>query len=745
MKSILIVLSLSFCLAAIGCTTSQTITDPPGTTSGTSSGTGGTTGGTCASNCNGKQCGPDLCGGFCGVCSAGSACNAQGLCQQKACSPKCSGKQCGPNGCGGSCGACPTNTACNGAGQCTTGGTNNCLPNCIGKVCGDDGCGNLCGKCHPGQACNLSGQCTADNSACGGIDAIGECQQDNTIAVTCKAGKLIAVICDPAKGLICGYNAIKNKYDCIKSGCSPSCFGKQCGPDGCGGLCGQCQPNQNCNSSGKCQTGSGCQPSCANKQCGPDGCGGLCGICPGGQNCGPTGLCVSSNCTPNCVSKQCGSDGCSGSCGTCKPSEQCNAGYKCVASGCSPNCTGKDCGADGCGGSCGLCPQSQNCDVAGHCVTIAGGSCGNLTYEGACTNNSKTVQWCENGAIKQQDCLAYGPNFVCSWVAADEYYWCLNQCEANCVNKECGDNGCGSNCGVCADDKTCNNVGQCKTTGGGGECGNISFEGTCEGNTLKYCSSGSLITSNCGQYGKLCKWNSAANNGSGWYECQKSDTGCTPNCIISVDNQSVPKECGDDGCGNACGVCIANQVCDEGLCINTGVINDCGGIGDVGKCEANILTYCLNGNLYSQDCGATDEICEYDDLLGTNDCSEVDDAGTGCGNAVTEKGLCIGNSVTECLNSSVMSFNCSEMGLYCMYDPSISEYQCLTNPGCENSCSAEQRCQKDGICGCDGIDVNGVCENNTLVWCGGDKLTIEDCSQDLETCLVSDTGFANCQ
>ncbi|HMJ12405.1 MAG TPA: family 16 glycosylhydrolase [Polyangiaceae bacterium] len=35
------------------------------------------------------------------------------------CTPACSGKVCGPNGCGGSCGSCPSGQACNTSGQCS--------------------------------------------------------------------------------------------------------------------------------------------------------------------------------------------------------------------------------------------------------------------------------------------------------------------------------------------------------------------------------------------------------------------------------------------------------------------------------------------------------------------------------------------------------------------------------------------------------------------------------------------------
>jgi len=165
--------------------------------------------------------------------------------------------------------------------------------------------------------------------------------------------------------------------------CIPSCTGKQCGDDGCGGSCGSCvqPPAASCidastlrhyASPGTCTVGQ-CSYAPTDTLC-PNGC----------QN----ALCV--NCTPSCGGKQCGDDGCGGSCGTCSqppakacldPSTlryyptpgTCSAGAcsyvpvdtpcplgckDTVCLGCTPSCSGKPCGSDdGCGGSCGACPD----------------------------------------------------------------------------------------------------------------------------------------------------------------------------------------------------------------------------------------------------------------------------------------------------------------------------------------------------------------------------------------------------
>jgi outer membrane protein assembly factor BamB len=71
--------------------------------------------------------------------------------------------------------------------------------------------------------------------------------------------------------------------------CVPSCTGKTCGANGCGGVCGVCGSGTTCNASGTCVA---CVPSCTGKTCGDDGCGGVCGTCATGTTCGAAGTCT---------------------------------------------------------------------------------------------------------------------------------------------------------------------------------------------------------------------------------------------------------------------------------------------------------------------------------------------------------------------------------------------------------------------------------------------------------------------
>lgn len=119
-----------------------------------------------------------------------------------------------------------------------------------------------------------------------------------------------------------------------------------------------------------------CLPSCSGRACGDDGCGGSCGTCEAGLACATdTGQCGNSLCSTNCESAACGDDGCGGSCGTCGFDLQCSSQRTCVCPAgvtcsCTPNCSGISCGDDGCGGSCGKCSSSQSC-TSGQCVYLS--------------------------------------------------------------------------------------------------------------------------------------------------------------------------------------------------------------------------------------------------------------------------------------------------------------------------------------------------------------------------------------
>ncbi len=264
----------------------------------------------CTPDCDGKTCGPDGCGGQCGSCPGNGDC-VLGNCV--ACQPKCDGKSCGPDGCGGECGDCPDPKVCaqgkcldslcagqcgggpfkDGAGkdcycddQCTELGDccagacvacpdnkGCCKPSCEGKKCGDNGCGGACGVCPEGGLCT-NGQCpackvdcagkTCGPDGCGG--SCGSCptgKDCNSGTCTCPLTK-DTICCDKSLCLLdsCGQVGpplYPCTYGCSDGQCSapcqPSCVGKVCGSNGCGGSCGSCQTGFGCQE-GFCQAQS---------------------------------------------------------------------------------------------------------------------------------------------------------------------------------------------------------------------------------------------------------------------------------------------------------------------------------------------------------------------------------------------------------------------------------------------------------------------------------------------------------
>ena len=300
------------------------------------------------------------------------------------------GAECGKvtNGCGGTldCGGCPEGKAC-GTVEPNRCGEAGCVPTtCAAALaeCGvvEDGCGGTldCGTCPSGEVC--------------GVETPNRC---GCTPITCAtAGIACGVAPDGCGGMVsCG--GCPGGVPCVNGacGCTPSCAGKQCGGDGCGGSCGSCNNGASC-SGGQCVKGSCgghcgsqepvscgnkcqcycdavcfqygdccddvctqcggtfpdtcCTPQCGGKQCGDDGCGGSCGSCGVGFECASNQCAV---CQPKCDGKVCGGDGCGGSCGGCEGGTQCGPEGQCLA--CVPDCKGMQCGDDGCGGSCGTC------------------------------------------------------------------------------------------------------------------------------------------------------------------------------------------------------------------------------------------------------------------------------------------------------------------------------------------------------------------------------------------------------
>ena len=141
--------------------------------------------------------------------------------------------------------------------------------------------------------------------------------------------------------------------------------------------------------------------------------------------------------------------------------------------------------------------------------------------------NGCTTDGCQDGA-----CM-FTPVSGCCEPACPFGELCVNGqcvCAAQCFGKQCGDDGCGSQCGTCDPGWECTPQGtcacvpacagkQCGDDGCGGKCG------TCLGQEV--CTDGTCL--------------------------------CVPAC--------AGKQCGDDGCGGTCGTCPALHLCQQAACV----------------------------------------------------------------------------------------------------------------------------------------------------------------------------------
>lgn len=178
----------------------------------------------------------------------------------------------------------------------------------------------------------------------------------------------------------------------------------------------------------------------------------------------------------------------------------------------SPSCgwdaTNKyyDCGTAGATDPSGAHPKSCNVVLDGPKVDMGPDkpppvtNCGKVTTEGCC--DGQTVWFCDNGVLSKIDCTQ---NPKCGWQASQSYY-------------DCGTAG-------TADPSGTNPMACSGFFGDGGPpklpdqavpagCGAVTAEGCCDGETLKYCDSGTLSVLDCSGNPK-CGWD-ATNT---WYDC----------------------------------------------------------------------------------------------------------------------------------------------------------------------------------------------------------------------------------
>jgi hypothetical protein len=529
------------------------------------------------SNQNGDTCGEagQVCQGNGGCACGASSCPACRTCQENGrCSAPCDGTgccdgtSCQPGSSVDACGMGGDACAVCGGGESCDGGTCSCTPNdpCTAGVCGgvQNNCGDDvdCGECGgttPICRQHLCTACSDTNSCPGGCCAADGSCQDGTSDAACGSD---GQACD-----VCTGQATCQSRHCV---CDPSCAGKVCGPDGCGGQCDPgCGANASCSDDG---TDCVCTFLSCNSVCCPQA-----AICHAsrGDCCDPDTMAQTCNgqcgaVIDNCgIRVDCGPCTCDGSCPACQVCDaqtgECIADPKQQGLTCGDGQTCQEDGSCACsGGSCGDC---RTCEGDGSCAGCTGCCDG-----GVCVPNCGDCQTCQGGR-----CVGC-PN-CCDSNGA---------CQPGTTDAACGSSGACVDCGA---GRRCLN-GQCVCDGTSCPDGCCDAQGQCQANTDIICGIGGVACVACDSCSQFCDPDTCREGGV-TCDCSRvngcSGHGCcTTDCICAceapwtgVDCSQLPpvdcttfatcEEC-QDHAGDGCVFCGQTFGGESDVCVSA---NDC--------------------------------------------------------------------------------------------------------------------------------------------------------------------------
>jgi len=476
----------------------------------------------CTADCTGKDCGDDGCGGSCGSCNAGQTCSTAGICETS-CIPDCAGKECGDDGCGDVCGTCPGGWFCDSSQVCV----DSCTPDCNGKECGDNGCGGSCGTCTDPETC-VSNTCidAVTGSSCGTAFIVSGGLPYSSTADTSIATDEVGFGTSDCPGLSTSFGNASNEHFYIFT---PTSSGNYTfGVDGFDAVIAVVT---DCNDVGNtCLGANRTTPGPESLTLWLDVNQTVIAVVEGWSDLsnvnGPYTFTVApydpGSCTPDCTGKDCGADGCGGQCGACGGSDVCTPAGVCGPAGLGNTCTlpypvpavpALATGDTDAAGS-----TNDHSFDAGQCPGVIGGRGGaskddvySLTVPSS-GNYSISIINAEFGfdsvLYVASDCADVGGSCVAAAddsvsggdeslvvyldagveyvVVVDGYSNAVNEagtytldiapydpgsCVADCASKECGDDGCGGQCGVC------NGAGAICTPAG--LCGNVDTGDIC--------------------------------------------------------------------------------------------------------------------------------------------------------------------------------------------------------------------------------------------------------------------------
>lgn len=414
--------------------------------------------------------------------------------------------------------------------------------------------------------------------------------------------------------------------------CTPACSGKQCGDDGCGGVCGVCAPHFAC-VAGACLFQGGCEVTAL------AGCGGCsCEACV----CQQDPFCCSAGWDAMCVAR------CTTSCGGCGTLDVCGDG----------TCGGlESCG--NCSADCGECPSQ----------------CGDIGTKGCCLGEVRF--FCQGGELQIENCAA-GPGKTCGWSLAASQYKCGEQGFDPSLTyaRECPP-------------AQPNDV---KEEPLSPECQDVPFPGCCSGKSLWWCDWSGLHEVDCGTNPPpydTCGWNSA----KGYYDCGgvgmdpggtygqfcpnidsdvTQDSTVTPTCKVG---ELVATQCGDVTSKGCCSDSGSLYYCQDGKALCR---LPCGALPP----PSNTCGWYIAGGSGYYDCGGVGpdpsglhgKMCL--NLPVEEDITSDTGSQASCPGIPTG-GCCQGNTLHWCEHGFERTFSCASLSA----DPIFGQYvNCGTNP-----------------------------------------------------------------
>jgi len=340
----------------------------------------------------------------------------------------------------------------------------------------------------------------------------------------------------------------------------------------------------------------------------------------------------------------------------------------------------------------------------------------------------------------------------------------FDACVPDCSGRECGDDGCGGQCGKCPKAAPLCVEGVCEVLCvpdcEGRECGDDGCEGSCGKCPLAapYCVGG-ICALDCDPD---CTGRECGDDGCGGScgtcvgaqaQCSKGKCSCVPDC--------ADRECGTDGCAGSCGSCPqAEPFCKEGECVAGCAPScqgkECGDDGCGGKCgeckeigpqyqckegecictpicvpDACVLDGCGGFCLGPCGCGekCVEGVCE-DIACAGKECGS-DGCGGACGQCPTGE-ACTAEGKCHCLNVVCGGACC----------PAAHVCNAETGKCCQPSCVGSPPCGSDGCGGLCPAPGGGKCCNKDSDCNDNDVCSVDQCM--LGACYYTPSDLPGC-